>query len=247
MRAVTPTLRTTLTLGLCLAVSGCVPGFGSGGRQPAPVSVAVTSDLVTVTGPQGFCVDPTALNETGDSAFVLLGNCAAISSERRAPQPDVPAVLTATVSAPSEGGGLIDDPETLDAFVRSDEGRALLSRSGDPESVTILQTEPVGALFLLQARETGGSPIAGVQPTYWRAYIDLDERLATLTVLALDERPLADLESRALLMAFSGAVLTANGAATGVIDDTAAGTAQAQPATGTSPAGPAAFLRRIFR
>lgn len=198
------------TLGVWV-LSGCGGLFFAGGAADAPTEVTVTSDLVVVTGPDGFCVDPTATRDTGDTGFVLLGNCAAIADSRRVVQPAIPAVLTAAVSEPSETGGrLADSMADLDAFFRSDDGLRLISRDGDPATVTLLETLVEGDVFLLHAADTSEGAIDGVQDDYWRAYMDLGERLATLSVIALEDRALSRDESLTTLRSFVSAVQGAN-------------------------------------
>ena len=158
-----PALRAGLLLAPTALLAACM---SLGGGADAPRSVQVTSDAVTIAGPSGFCVDPTATRNSGDTGFVLLGNCAAISGSARAGQPDVQAVLTAAVSAPSSGGGLTANLDALEAFFRSDDGRALLSRSGDAESVQILDTRRQGGMFLLHARDTSAGEVVGVASDY---------------------------------------------------------------------------------
>lgn len=197
----------------CLVLASCGNRFGGvsdGPVAPAPTQVSVTSDRIVITGPDGFCVDPTSTLDQSDTGFVLLGNCAAISNSRRARQPATPAVLTATVSAPSTDGRLSDSLQQLDGFFRSDEGLSLLSRSGDPEQVTILDTALDGGVFLLHASDTSADAIAGVQSDYWRAYLDVGPRLATLSVLSLEERKLTRDESLSLLLSFVRLVQGAN-------------------------------------
>ena len=194
---------------VALALAGCVGGLG-GGADDAFRQVQVTSDLVTITGPTGFCVDPTATQNAGDTGFVLLGNCAAISGSARAAQPDVAAVLTATVSAPSLGASLTENLGALETFFRSSDGRALLSRSGEADSVDILDTRTSGAMFLLHARDDSGGDIAGVSTDYWRAYLDIGPRLATLTVLSLAAANIDDAAALDTLTRFAAAVQETN-------------------------------------
>lgn len=207
------TFRQATIIVACLVLVGCGNRFGGGGDgpvAPAPTQVTVTADRIVITGPDGFCVDPTATRDSSDTSFVLLGNCAAISNSRRAVQPATPAVLTATVSAPSAEGRLSDSLEQLDGFFRSDEGLTLLSRSGDPAQVTILDTALDGGVFLLHANDTSADAIGGVQSEYWRAYLDVGPRIATLSVLSLEERNLTREESLALLLNFIRVVQGAN-------------------------------------
>lgn len=197
-------------LGLPTLLAACV-SLGGGGDE-APRQVQVTSDAVTIAGPRGFCVDPASTRNEGDTGFVLLGNCAVISERARARQPDIPAVLTAAVAARSaDGVGLSETLGELDAFFRSDEGRGLLSRSGDGENVTILETRSLGDMFLLHARDTSDGAVAGVAQDYWRAYLDLGPRLATLSVLALADQDVSNQDALATLVAFADTVLAANG------------------------------------
>lgn len=199
--------RAASSLGPVALLAGCV---GFGGNGDAPREVQVTSDQITITGPRGFCVDPTATQSTIDTAFVILGNCAAISGSAREEQPEAPAVLTAAVASRSGGAGLTENIEALDAFFRSEDGRALLSRASDGSTVQILETRTQAGLFLLHARDTSAGDIVGVSPDYWRAYMEVGPRLATLTVLALEESATSDAQALATLTQFVGAVRRAN-------------------------------------
>ncbi len=191
-------------------LAGCGGVFLFGGGEDAPTEVAVTRDLVVITGPEGYCVDPTATRNTEDTGFVLMGNCAAIANSRRVVQPATPAVLTAAVSEASEGGRLADSMADLDAFFRSDDGLRLISRAGDAETVTVLDTLVEGDVFLLHASDTSDGAIDGVQEEYWRAYLDIGNRLATLSVIALEDRALSRDESLETLRGFVTAVQQAN-------------------------------------
>jgi hypothetical protein len=193
---------------IALAVlAGCVGGGGTGG---APAEAVVTSDAVVIRGPHGFCVDETATRAEGDTAFVLLGNCAAISGSRRADQPAVPVVLTAAVSEASDAGSISESLADLDGYFRSEEGRTLLSRAQDPDAVTVMETLTEGDMFLLHARDTSAGAMEGVHSDYWRAYFDVDSRIATLSVFALEDRGVTAEQNLAALRAFAGAVMAAN-------------------------------------
>lgn len=199
-----------LNLPALLVLAGCVGRIGLGGGDDAPREIQVTSDAITITGPPGYCVDPTATRNSGDTGFAVLGNCAAILGSARARQPDVPAVLTAAVSAPSSGTSLTANLDALDAFFRSQDGRALLSRSGDADSVQILNTRTQSGMFLLHARDTSAGDMGGVAADYWRAYMDIGPRLATLSVLALADAEISNDQALATLTRFATAIQSAN-------------------------------------
>jgi hypothetical protein len=203
--------------------------------------ISVTSDAVRIVGPRGFCVDPTATRNSGDSAFVLMGNCAAIAGTRRAGQPEIRAVLTAAVSAPGDGGEISENLEELEGFFRSAEGRRLLSRSQQPSSVTILDTAVAGDVFYLHARDTSDGPLDGVEDSYWRAYLDIGRRIATLTVLGRSDAGPTDAEALSALQRFAGAVQAANPTPGAVVPDAAV------EATDAGPGWNFGVFRRILR
>jgi hypothetical protein len=160
-------------LAVLALLPGCIGGLGGGGTGGAPAQAVVTSDLIVITGPRGFCVDESATRAENDTAFVLLGNCAAISESRRADQPDVPVVLTAAISEASDGGSISESLSDLDPYFRSEDGRALLSRTQDAESVNVIETLVEADQFLIHASDTSTGAMEGVAQDYWRAYFDM--------------------------------------------------------------------------
>ena len=184
-------------------------GVGPVGTPPVP-AVAVTSDMVTVTGPEGFCVDPESTRDSGDTAFVLMGNCAVISGRRSAGQPSVPAVLTASLSEADASQTLRDAIPDLSGFFSSEEGRQLLSRAGEAETVEVLDSFHQGDVFYLHARDSSASEIQNVSSDYWRSYLDVGDRIATLTVLGREESPIPSDTGLQTLRAFTQAVQDAN-------------------------------------
>ena len=245
---ISDTIRRAALVAACLGLVACGGGGGEA-VAPAPGQVAVTRDLGVVTGPEGYCIDPTATRNTGDTAFVLLGNCAAIANSRRAVQPATPAVLTAAISERSEGGSLSESLADLDGFFRSEDGLALLSRSGDGATVTIHDTVIEEGVFLLHATDTSAGAIDGVQQEYWRAYLDVDARIATLSVLALEDRALSREESLTTLRGFVGAVRAANTGAPGDPAPLPVAPVQAAPENLPLNSGPlfrVGLFRRIF-
>lgn len=245
-------MRISRALGLLvpLALAGCVEGLdlpgalGGAGGSPAPERVQVTSDAVVITGPRGFCVDPISTADDGDTGFALLGNCAAISGRARAPQPDVAAVLTAAVSAPSQGATLAESLPELDGYFRSDAGRAILSRTGEADSVEILETRQSGGMFLLHARDTSAGAVVGVAQDYWRAYMDVGARVVTLTLLSLADHDIPDSTALETLTAFAATVQAANPGSTGT---TIAADLPQGPAQGGQGPFRAGLFQRIFQ
>lgn len=235
-------------LAMLSALAACGGGGGGlAGGTPAARDAIVTGDGIVIAGPEGFCVDPGSTRDQGDTAFVLLGNCAAISNSRRAGQPAVPAVLTAALSAAGETGQIADNLYELDAFFRSDEGRRLLSRSQDAATVTVLDGSIEGDVFFLHAADTSAGPVDGLQDSYWRAYLDLGDRIVTLSVLAMEDRALSDGDSVATLRDFIRSVRAANaGPAPAGSALTPPPPPAAQPQTPVGPLWDVGFFRRIM-
>jgi len=201
----------TAALFLTTLVAAC-GGLGPLRPQgPPPMSqIAVTSDQVIVTGPRGFCIDPTSTEEQADTAFVLLGNCAVISERRGEAQPEVQAVLTASISEAGLGQSLRESIPELDRFFQSEEGRQLLSRGGDPDSVEIIDSFFQGDVYYLHARDTSAGEIEDVSEVYWRSYLDVGPRIATLTVLETEAATDGSEHGLAALQSFTNAVIGAN-------------------------------------
>jgi hypothetical protein len=181
----------------------------------------------------------------GDTAFVLLGNCAAISASRRADQPEVPVVLTAAISEASDTGSIAESIAELDAYFRSEVGRTVLSRTQDAGTVTVIATIAEPDMFLLHASDTSAGAMEGVSDDYWRAYLDLGERIATLSVFALEDRGVTAEDGLGALRAFAATMRQANA-------EPVPGAVAAAPAPAAETAAPRGGLfnvglfRRIF-
>jgi hypothetical protein len=207
-RANTAALLMTALLTAC---GGVGPLRNLRPQGPPPMrQVAVTSDQIIITGPQGFCVDPTSTDDRVDTAFVLMGNCAVISDRRNEAQPALQAVLTASVSEAGLGTTLRESIPEMDRFFQSDDGRQLLSRAGDADSVEILDSFFQGDVYFLHARDTSASEIEDVTEIYWRSYLDVGPRIATLTVLETEASTANTEHSLATLQNFTNAVIAAN-------------------------------------
>jgi hypothetical protein len=208
-------LRTWIGLAAFVTLTACdgaMPSFNllkrpfedTGSKAVGQTSISVTDRKVALTAPDGFCVDPESTRNGAAQAFVVFGNCAAITENPEQPQPFVQAVVTATVT----GSGLTGDgavagrADGLIEFFRSTEGRAALSRSADPDSVSVASAfEEDGAVFLrLEDRSEGA--LAGTQDSYWRGYFDAGQSVVAMSVLGLTDAPITDAEGLSLLRNF---------------------------------------------
>lgn len=199
-----------LLLAAALGLAACEGGFPGASRgTPAQSQIAVADASVVIAGPVGFCVDPASTQIGGDVPFVMMGNCAAISGNGRAPQPNVRAVLTAAVAPLAEGAGF-DGAATaeLDTFFRSPPGRAMLSRTGDAGTVEVLESFSEGDIFYLYTRDTSPGPVANLDDDHWRAYFGLSGRVVSASVLDFGTSALDRDVGLAVLQGFTNRIQT---------------------------------------
>lgn len=191
-----------LVLGAVLA--GCTVS------APAPRSITVADGGLRLVAPRGFCVDPRSLRDEGAAAFVLFGNCAALSGNAEDARPDYPVVLSATVSNQAGAEGLESRFAQMRAFFRSPAGRAALSRAGKAETVEVLDIRADDDLLLIRLSDRAPMGDAPVAQTYWRAITEVRGRILSLSVLPLKNRPVTDAAQRALLQQFAAYIRANN-------------------------------------
>ena len=178
---------------------------------PAMQTVTVSKRQLVIAAPQGFCVDRQASQLESDPAFVLFGNCAAISDRSGALQPQVKALLTASVSQNGSGTPIRDTLPALDGFFRSEDGRAALSRDGDPARVEVLDSFQQDDTYFIHATDTSDPVAPGTANEYWRAYFDVEDQIVSVSVIGFTERPLSPDESLLTLRKFANRIRENNG------------------------------------
>lgn len=190
-------------------------GLSLAAPLPDPVAVAVGGGSLAVAGPRGFCIDPLATREGGEAAFVLLGNCAAVTGNPRAPQPALPAVLTLTASVPAPAMPPIAEAvEEYDSFFRSETGRGGLARSGRAGDVEVLDSFFRNEVLYLRLRDSGPADPPDLAAETWRGYLNLEGYLVAVSATALaDARPDDPRAAMALVRAFAQRLRQVNGVA----------------------------------
>ena len=166
--------------------------------RDAPGSIAVTSAGLIVSGPPGYCIDPSLSRNGRDRGFVLFGNCAAISNRPLDPQPNLPVVLSATVAlsdAPLPATAEIDD------FIRSDAGRRELGISEDSGTLAT-RTAHNAVIYHLSTGRKGDSN--------WRALFGLRGAIFSLSMRPLSGAQLTERQGFALLEEFTVRIQAAN-------------------------------------
>jgi hypothetical protein len=190
-RSFRPALR-GISLVAVLGLSACQLTAVTLSRQPA----SLLGGAIAITGPRGYCVDPAATREQGDTAVVLMGRCKfALAVE--------PALLTVSIGPVASAGAMAAGGEALTAYFTSTDGRAALSRIGRAGDVTVLEALMADDAYLLHLKDR-------VVGDYWRAVVGLNGRLVTISANGAQDAPLAPASGRALLDATLAALRRAN-------------------------------------
>lgn len=177
--------------------------------------VKVADRSVVIAGPPGYCVHTSATRDRETGTFVLLGSCAAITNNRIAAAPGVPAMLTASVSGPSPVATAKSLPG-LQAFFNSEAGRATLARNGQAASVSILQTRRRGDAFYIHLRDKSDNIVPSLASEYWRGVFDINGRIVTVSVHGFRDEPMSSSAGLATLTAFADRIRKENAATTTV-------------------------------
>lgn len=204
-----------LVLGAVLTVSGCLdvervapataPGLAVG-AEPAAAETRVYAAPggLQFAGPPGYCVDRDNTQASGSSGFVLLGGCDVLAGADRGPRQH--AILSATYAPLEQPTSLAE----LSAFFETRAGRALLSRSGEASSVTILDNSVEDHVLFLHVHDTSPNAGAPLAPEHWRAALLIGGYGLMLSVHATRPAPLARGEGHVKIGAFARAVQRVN-------------------------------------
>ncbi len=159
---------------------------------------------IIVEPPEGYCLDEDSVAATRNAAFALITDCLN-SRQTEAAQgtgsgtlveidmPRVfPGILTVSVSGePAYGPG----PGAMDAFevlLGAEAGLKLLSRGNGSGRGRIVATRRIGGALYVLIEEPQGEGASFLAPRFWRAFININQRLVLVTVNSFQDRPLAE-------------------------------------------------------
>ena len=172
-------------------------------------TIEVSGRPIIIEGPRGFCMDRQASQIAEDNAFVLLGNCNAVSTNGRGASPKIKALLTATISGSGQGS-VTDSMNSMDAFFRSETGRTALSRSSDPGTVQILDSFQQDDVYYLRARDSSTGIVPDASDDYWRAYFDLRDQIVSVSVIGFQSDPISPDVGLSTVQEFTGLIRNRN-------------------------------------
>ncbi|GFE64486.1 hypothetical protein [Litoreibacter roseus] len=153
--------------------------------------ITVTDDRVQLVGGEGFCIDPRTTQAGRGQAFVVFGNCAAISGSQDAPQPDVAAIVTATVASADARPMLIESAaDDIAAYFETEDGQRALSRVNDPATVDVLDSFVSDGVVFVRAQDQSPLGIQGATDMFWRGYLDVNNSIVAFSLIGFDQTPL---------------------------------------------------------
>lgn len=168
-------------------------GFAFAGQTRA---ISVLDGAMQVVAPSGYCVDKKSARQRADGAVVLMGRCNGGSNL-------APAVISITIGKAGSAGVVADGGVALAAFFQTANGRAALSRTGNADSVQILEATKSDGAFAFRIAEMGVGD-------YWRAIAGMSGRLVTMSVQGPKGSKLDPATGRKLLGASLLAMRNAN-------------------------------------
>ena len=158
-------------------------------------TLSLLDGAVRVRGPQGYCVDQGA--SRADAGFAILVGCALVS-------PDVsimPSLDGLILVQFGEAGSaaVVGNEEGLSALLETGQGRGLLSRPGNPQTVQIAVVNSRANRVFVRVADSAGTGIEGTEDSLWRGFMDVSGRLTTVSVLSFDRAPLSRDRAKSLL------------------------------------------------
>lgn len=166
-------------------------------------SVALFGGTVQVASPEGYCVDRSGSEFR--RGFVLMAACPAVADVEIGPR--IVALISLQVGQP--GTALVRGGEAeLAAFLATDQGARVLA--GGPGDVTVAGIVAEAGVVEVQFEGTPPARLGALAPGGWRAFLDLGNRLATVTVYGLAAEPITAEQGRRLLRRALGQIVSAN-------------------------------------
>lgn len=188
-----------------LSAVGCTAIGNLGAPTPPTAALALYDGSVRAAVPQNYCIETKASAPATGFAVMVACETIALRNER----PLINGFVTVQVG--TEGSAIVgDEADQLEALLKTDGGKRLLSQNGDPSGIKVRETGRAAGAVLVNFSDALEPPVAGLQKTEWRGFFEVDGRLATVAVRGIAEDPLADRDGRALLERTITAVQLAN-------------------------------------
>jgi len=196
--------------------------------EPREAILVARGREVVVLPSGGLCVSEDAVEVSRATAFLMFSDCppdATVTSLASAGSgnvveinlpPAFPGIVTMSVSANQlvpDGDDIENALAGLETFLKTPEGRRSLSRHGPGDGVEIIETRRIGNALYVRVQEEDSGGFGFLAPRYWRAFVELNNRLVVVTVSALRDAQIGNDEILAQLARQVADLRLANGEA----------------------------------
>ncbi|MEM9061020.1 MAG: hypothetical protein AAGD13_11220 [Pseudomonadota bacterium] len=174
------------------------------GQQFYVVSASQNAAIVNARGQEvairpadGFCLSRESIETSNRSAVALIGDCALQADASTTPRSErgelklpqaLPGIITVSISGEAEQAGL--DMDDLGEFLETPQGKSLIGRSSDGSGVSVTESRRIGDAVYVLVKDENTGPVPILSDTFWRAFIEVRERLAVVTINGFRDRPL---------------------------------------------------------
>lgn len=190
-----------LPVALLILLTGCEAGLETRGIR----TLSVLDGAVSVRGPEGFCVDQQS--SRAEAGFAVLAGCALVSDATVMPSHE--GLITVQIGG-SDSAGVAGAESELAGLLRTAQGAALLSASGDPATVQVRRVDRADGVVVVRFSDAAPAATPGLERLEWRAFLDIKGRLTTISLRGFDRAPLPAEQGLRLLSQAIGALRAAN-------------------------------------
>jgi hypothetical protein len=195
-----------MILGATLLIAGCTEIGMLGAPTPPTPALALYGGDVIAAAPEGYCIETKASKPR--TGFAVMVACGVIAGVNDRP----PLNGFAVVQVGAAGSAVVgSNPDAFEAFLNTTAGETLLSVNGNASTVTVGGLKQTSGAVTVRFTDQAAPPVAGLQTTEWRAFVDVNGRLTTIAVRGLAGMPLSASQGQALLESVLGAMLVNNG------------------------------------
>ncbi len=107
--------------------------------------------------------------------------------------PGMPGIISVGLSGdPGFGRASAGDRglSRLESYLQTPEGQALLGRGGDGSQVSVIETRRQGDILYVLVEDRDAAAVPVLAPRFWRAFVELNDRLAVVTVSGFRDVPM---------------------------------------------------------
>ncbi len=165
---------------------------------------AVRGQRIVVEPPQGYCLDEGSVTVTRSAAFALVADCmtdhqaelengSGVGRVVEIELPRVfPGILTVSVSGEPAYGWAAGALDAFEELLGAEAGLKLLGRGKSQAPGKIIATRRIGGALYVLIEEPTAKKAPILAPRFWRAFIDVNDRLVLVTVSSFNDRPIAE-------------------------------------------------------